>query len=40
MTAYCVKMLKQIEYLFKLIVRSRVLYAKYDLDLNFFFIKY
>jgi hypothetical protein len=28
MTAYCVKMLKQLEYLFKLIVRSRVLYAK------------
>ncbi|CAF1392432.1 unnamed protein product [Adineta ricciae] len=29
MTAYCVKMLKQLEYLFKLIVRSRVLYAKW-----------
>jgi hypothetical protein len=29
MTSYCVKMLKQLEYLFKLIVRSRVLYAKY-----------
>jgi hypothetical protein len=29
MTAYCVKMLKQLEYHFKLIVRSRVLYAKY-----------
>jgi hypothetical protein len=31
MTAYCVKMLKQLEYLFKLSVRSRVLYAKYEL---------
>ncbi len=41
MTAYCVKMLKQLEYFFKLIVRSRVLYAKYDLDLKkkFFFSK-
>ncbi|CAF3676261.1 unnamed protein product [Rotaria socialis] len=29
MTAYCVKMLKQLEYFFKLIVRSRVLYAKW-----------
>ena len=29
MTAYCIKMLKQLEYLFKLIVRSRVLYAKW-----------
>ena len=29
MTAYCAKMLKQLEYFFKLIVRSRVLYAKY-----------
>lgn len=34
MTAYCVKMLKQVEYLFKLIVRSRVLYAKYDFVLS------
>ena len=35
MTAYCVKMLKQLEYLFKLIVRSRVLYAKYVRMLKF-----